>query len=90
MKCAALVLAPLPLQAMYTAAELARAIGISRRRLLRVLDAWGAYTVEVGTEVWVPMSELEGKLEPLWESILAAARADREIADRQKATRRNR
>jgi hypothetical protein len=87
MRRAKLVLKPLPLQALYTVAQLARAIGISHRRFARLLAGWNILTLTVGKEQWVPMSELEGKLEPLWDSILAAVRAEREIASRMNAGR---
>ena len=64
--------APLPLQALYTIAELARAASISRRRLVRLLERIGVRTMRSGTLVLVPLSELEEKAWPFWESIQTA------------------
>jgi hypothetical protein len=60
---------PLPLRAVYTVGELAEAAGMSRRRLARLLDRLGVRTLRSDTTPLVPLSELEAKVEPFWESI---------------------
>jgi hypothetical protein len=66
--------APLPLQAVYTLAELARASSMSRKRLVRLFERIGIRTMRSGTLILVPLSELEEKAWPFWESIRAAER----------------
>jgi len=62
---------PLPLRVVYTLGELARAAGISRRRLARLFDRLGVRMLRSETTPLVFLSELEAKVEPLWESIQA-------------------
>ena len=61
--------APLALQAVYTLTELARASRLSRGRLLRLLMRVGIRPMRSGTLILVPLSELEEKAWPFWESI---------------------
>ena len=62
----------LPLRALYTLGELAKVASVERRKLMRVLDKAGVERLRVG-RFWVfPLSELERKARPLWESIKAA------------------
>jgi hypothetical protein len=65
-------LAPLPIKALYTMGELARASSIERRRLRRLLEREGVELLVSGRISYVPLSELEVKVRPLWESIKAA------------------
>jgi hypothetical protein len=69
---AARVVKPLPLRALYSAAALARCVGISRPRMLRLLRAQRAVVYKVGRGTFVPLTEIQEKLQPLWESIRAA------------------
>jgi hypothetical protein len=63
---------PLPLRALYTLPELARAATMSRERLLRLFERLGVTMIRSG-KVWLaPLSELERKAWPFWESIRAA------------------
>ncbi len=62
----------LPLRAAYTVAELARASGIERRRLRRILDDAGVTLVRSGRVCLVSLSELERKVPQLWEGIQVA------------------
>jgi hypothetical protein len=64
--------APLPLRALYTLAELAVASSLSRARLVRLFERIGIHTMRSGTLVLVPLSELEKKAWPFWESIQTA------------------
>jgi hypothetical protein len=61
---------PLELKAVYTALELARSLGISRYRLTRLLKVQDVFVYRIGRTVFVPVSEVRDKLQPLWESIL--------------------
>jgi len=65
-------LARLPIQAVYTIGELARASSIERRKLRRILDREGVELLVSGRISYVPLSELEVKVRPLWEGIKAA------------------
>jgi hypothetical protein len=62
----------LPVQALYPLALLARASGADRRTLKGVLDRAGVRCFQTSASVWVPLSEIELKVPPLWESIRAA------------------
>ena len=64
----------LPVQALYTAQALAAFIGIGRPRLIRLLEVYDVMTLVVDGVVWVPLTEIERKLEPLWESIVLSRR----------------
>jgi hypothetical protein len=64
--------APLPLRVLYTLAELAAASSLSRARLVRLFDQVGIRTVRSGSLILVPLSELEEKAWPFWESIQTA------------------
>ena len=64
--------APMPLKALYTISELASASGLCRKRLLRLFDRIGLQTMRSGSLVLVPLSELEEKAWPFWESIQTA------------------
>jgi len=63
---------PLPLRAMYPIGELARATGMSHRRLDGLLRGAGVQILRSGSARYVPLSELEAKVRPLWDSIKAA------------------
>jgi hypothetical protein len=60
------------LQALYTVPELARAASLSRGRLLRLFEKLGICMMKSGTFWLVPLSELEKKAWPFWESVQAA------------------
>jgi len=62
----------LPLRALYNIGELARASGIERRKLKRLLVAANVELMSTGRVSFVPLSELEVKVRPLWEAIKAA------------------
>ena len=74
-------LASLPLQALYPAGRLARALGISHRRFQRLLRVQGVHVLRCGRLMYVPLSELEDKIRPLWESIKAAEMLRRALSD---------
>jgi hypothetical protein len=62
----------LPIQAVYYLTHLARAMGVSHRRLLRVLKNEGAQVYRDGRFFLVPLTELEDKVPALWESLKVA------------------
>lgn len=62
----------IPLRAVYTVSELARATGRDRRFVKRLLERTGVGVFKAG-KVWaVTLSELELKARPIWEAIKAA------------------
>jgi hypothetical protein len=65
-------LARLPIKAVYTIGELARASSIERRKLKRLLEREGVEFLRSGRISYVSISELEVKARPLWEGIKAA------------------
>jgi len=71
----------LPVQALYPVSELARAMGVSHRRLQRLLEASEVYVMRAGRFLYVPLTELEEKVPPLWESIKAAESLRRALDD---------
>jgi len=62
----------LPLRAAYTVAELARASGIDRRRIQRILEQAEVSFLMSGSVRLVSLSEIELKVPSLWEGIKAA------------------
>jgi hypothetical protein len=65
-------LAALRLHALYRVSELAKAVGVSHRRFQRLLRVQGVQLLRCGRFMYVPLSELEDKIPPLWDSIKAA------------------
>jgi hypothetical protein len=63
---------PLAVKALYSVNALARAAGIGHRPLQRVLAVMDVRVVRVGRFLFVPLTELEEKFPPLWESIRTA------------------
>jgi hypothetical protein len=59
-------------QAVYSVAELAKGAGVPWRRLKRVLDAYGVTFLRAGKSWYVPLSELQSKVHPLWAGIVEA------------------
>jgi hypothetical protein len=62
----------LPVRAVYSIGELARAANVERRRLVRILEQADVCFVTTGRVRLVPLSEIERKVPPLWEGIKAA------------------
>ena len=48
----------------------------SRRRLVRLLQMFDIFVYEIGTSVFVPLSEIRDKLGPLWASLRANDRQE--------------
>ena len=63
--------APLEVQAVYSVAALARVANVTPHLLRRVLRANGVELVRAGRSLLVPLSEIESKIPPLWESLKA-------------------
>jgi hypothetical protein len=70
---------PLGLKPLYTTTELARSIGISQYRVERLLKMHRVFVYQIGRSLFVPLSEIQEKLQPLWASLLTDER------NRQKA-----
>jgi hypothetical protein len=58
------------LQALYSIAILARMGNISVERLRRVLRSAGVVLIRGGRALFVPLSEVQRKIPPLWESLV--------------------
>jgi hypothetical protein len=61
-------------KALYSIAELARFARVTTRLLRRVLRANAVVLVSGGRSLYVPLSEIEAKIPPLWTSLEAAER----------------
>jgi len=66
------VVSNLPLRALYSLKQIAKACALDPRTMKVVLDEAGVRFLKSGRSWWVPLSELELKVPPLWESIKAA------------------
>ena len=62
----------LPICALYPVAQLAHACGLSHKRMQSVLAASGVEIVRAGRCLYVPLSEVEEKVRPLWDGLRAA------------------
>ncbi len=58
------------LQALYSIAILARMGNISVERLRRVLRSAGVVLIRGGRALFVPLSEVQRKIPPLWDSLV--------------------
>ena len=67
----------LELRAFYSLTHLADAAGVSRFKLLRFLRASGVVLVRSGRLLLVPLSEIERRVPPLWESLKTLERVKR-------------
>jgi hypothetical protein len=74
-------LASLRLQALYPVGVLAKAVGMRHRRFQRLLRVQGVQVLRCGRFMFVPLSELEDKVRPLWEAIKAAETLRRALDD---------
>jgi hypothetical protein len=68
----------LPVRGFYKIAELARAAGMTRWRIVRLLKHFGVELHSPSKVALVPLHELETKAKPLWEGIKAAERLRRD------------
>jgi hypothetical protein len=62
------------MQALHSVATLARTANVTRQMLGRLLRANDVRLVYAGRAVFVPLSEIERKIPPLWARFRAAAR----------------
>jgi hypothetical protein len=65
--------ASLEVQALYSIAALARVGNVSIDLMRRVLRANGVSFVRARRALFVPLTEIQRKIPPLWESLCAAA-----------------
>jgi len=70
---------PLGLKPLYSTVELARALGISQHRVERLVKAHDVFVYRIGASVFVPLSEIEEKLQPLWDSIVTDERNRKKV-----------
>jgi hypothetical protein len=68
------------LKPLYATTELARALGISRHRMMRLLEVYGVVVYRVGRSHFVPVSEIQERLAPLWASLREHTET-RDVAD---------
>jgi hypothetical protein len=61
----------LPIQALYSVNQLARAMGVTHRRLQRLLKVEEVEVFRVGRFLLVPLTELEEKVPLLWANVKA-------------------
>jgi hypothetical protein len=62
----------LPIQALYSIRQLALAVGVTHRRLQRLLREERVQVFRVGRFLLVPLTELEEKVPLLWDSVKSA------------------
>ncbi len=60
---------PLRLKALYTVREIGKVTGLSRDRVMGLVYATGIEVHAWGRSVYIPLSEIRRKLEPLWMEI---------------------
>lgn len=58
-------------RAFYSVAQLASIGNVSRQSLWRLLKACDVRFLYVGRTALVPLSEIQGKIPPLWETLVA-------------------
>jgi hypothetical protein len=76
----------LEVQALYSIAALARIANVSTDLLRRVLRTNGVTFVHGGRALLVPLSELERKIPPLWESLRSASKLRRRAVRASRAS----
>ena len=79
--------ASLEVQALYSIAALARIGNVSTPLLLRVLRANGVTFVRARRALFVPLTEIQRKIPPLWESLCAAAQLRQDAAEGERPVR---
>ena len=75
----------LEIRAFYPVAELARAAGVPAYKLLRLLRRCHVVFLHAGRAYYVPLSEIQEKIPPLWRS-LSSAQELRRASDGAGAT----
>jgi hypothetical protein len=60
---------PLRLKALYTVSDIARVTGLTRDRVMGLIYTTGIEVQVWGRSVYIPLSEIRRKLEPLWMEI---------------------
>ena len=64
--------AQVPLPALYTIAELARLAHVTRHTMVRLLRAHHVEFMRSGRAFYVPLCEIEEKMQPLWRSLCSS------------------
>jgi hypothetical protein len=64
---------------LYSAAELGGILGISQYRVVQLVEAHDVLTYRIGRNLFIPLSEVETKLQAAWESILSYERNRKEV-----------
>jgi hypothetical protein len=72
---------PVGVKAFYTLTELCVLTGLSRVRVKRLVRTCDLELMSWGRSIYVPLSELREKLEPLWREICEVQRAREEDLD---------
>jgi hypothetical protein len=62
----------IPLRALYKIPELAHFFGVHRHRMRRMLDKCGVQLLRSGRTIYVPLAQIEKRVQPIWQSIVAA------------------
>jgi hypothetical protein len=79
--------AALQVRAFYPVAELARAAGVPPYKLLRLMRRCRVVFIHSGRSFYVPLSEIQEKIPPLWRGICAAEDLRRAVDDAESKTR---
>ena len=74
-------MAGLEVRALYTIGALARAVGVTRHLMLRLLRANKIDFVRAGRTLFVPLCEIEKRIPTLWQGILAAEAVRAEVRE---------
>jgi excisionase family DNA binding protein len=59
---------------LYTLRQVVKALGMHRETVMKLFAEHDIRVVRVGYRVYVPLSEIEAKLEILWKSLVLAER----------------
>ncbi len=62
----------IPLRALYKIPELAHFFGVHRHCMRRMLDNCGVQFFRSGRTIYVPLAQIEKRVQPIWQSIVAA------------------
>jgi hypothetical protein len=80
----------LEVRAVYTVAELARVAGVSLHVMRQLLEDGGVTLLRAGRHDMVPLCDIESRIPPLWQSIVAAERLRADVRAGASAAARRR
>jgi len=66
-----------PLRPLYTIAELAKLVQVTRHTMVRLLRAHHVAFLRSGRALYVPLCEIEEKMQPSWKSTCTSGEARR-------------